>query len=126
MAGNASAWMDPSVYSLGIGKPLVAGGVNATATSKAGKADGGALPLSCSSCLQRVMGVLNSAANSGQEDAPVRKVWKAGAQAVNGVCGANWVNETVDEVTFTGSADRQSAAAVLPLIVAVVAVVVLF
>lgn len=126
MAGNSSAWMDPAVYSLGIGKPLVESGANETSTSKAGQADGGELALSCSSCLKNVMSVLNSAANSGQENAPVRKVWKAGAEAVNSVCGAGWANETVADVTFIGNGERTNAAAVLPLVVAVVAAVVLF
>ena len=126
MAGNKSAWMDTAVYSLGIGKALQSAGANETATSKAGHADGGPLPFSCGSCLQKVMGILNSAANSGQDNAPVRKVWKAGAQAVNEVCGVNWVNETVPDVVFSGSRERTSPAVVLPLVVAVAAAVVLF
>ena len=126
MAGNSSAWMDPAVYSLGIGKPLVESKANASSTSPAGQADGGELALSCSNCLKNVMSVLNSAANSGQDNAPVRKVWKAGAEAVNGVCGAGWANETITEAAFTSNAERQGTAAGLGLIVAVVAAVVLF
>ena len=100
MAANDTAWADIGVFHLANGEPMTPDEDTKKKPQPtelrelrrlAGLGKNAEMAFSCTDCLNKVMGILGTTA-ALDDDQPIHKTFKGGAEEVNKVCGADWVD----------------------------------